>query len=129
MKTLFAPIVLAAGVSLAAPAPAGAPAPVAVAAPNVLRIYIWSHYIADELVKSFEAANKVKVEVTTYESNEELAAAMLVTDKPPYDLVFPSAEYVPVLARANKLEKLDKAKIPNLANLHPQFRRLAFDPQ
>src|SRR3954470_1366069 len=129
MKTLFSLIAVLASSLVLAAAPAAAPAAPAAAGPKVLRIYIWSHYIVDDLIKQFEEANKVNVEVTTYESNEELVAAMLVTDKPPYDLVFPSAEYVPVLTRAGKLDKLDKAKLPNLGNLHPQFRKLAFDPQ
>jgi spermidine/putrescine transport system substrate-binding protein len=38
-----------------------------------------------------------------------------------YDITFPSADYVSIMIKENMLEKLDKAKIPNIKQLDPVF--------
>jgi spermidine/putrescine transport system substrate-binding protein len=127
LQRILAALVLVAGVAGIATAAKPKPAPAA-SGPK-LRVYTWSKYMVDELVKEFEKAHNVKVEVTTYETNEELMAAMLVSKTPAYDLIFPSAEDVPTLMAAKKLATLDAAKTKNRDNLHPQFRNMWFDPK
>ena len=94
---------------------------------NVLRVYNWDSYIAEGLVQEFEKQSGAKVKYLTYDTNEELLTALLISEGA-FDLVFPSAEWVSVLRNAGKLEKLDKRRIPNIWNLHASFRRMPHDP-
>jgi spermidine/putrescine transport system substrate-binding protein len=75
----------------------------------------------------FTKQTGVRVEVTNYNSNEQMLA-MLRDKLNYYDLVQPSQAYVQILRQSNGLEALDVARIPNLRHLDPQFRGLSHDP-
>ncbi len=89
-----------------------------------LNIYIWHSYLPDELVKKFEAETGIHVRVDVYDSNEVLEAKLLAGSTG-YDLVFPSTW--PYLARqipAGLYQPLNKALIPNLAEVDPDYLKL-----
>ena len=95
-----------------------------VAAPALgqsVNVYNWSDYIAEDQLKAFEAATKIKVNYTTYDSNEILDAK-LKTGKSGYDVVVPTASpfFVRQLA-ANLFQKLDRSKLKNYGNLDPEI--------
>jgi len=46
-----------------------------------------------------------------------------------YDVAITGDYYVPILAQAGLLTKLDKSKLPNEANIKPEYRHPSFDPQ
>jgi putrescine transport system substrate-binding protein len=88
---------------------------------EVLNIYNWSDYIAEDTVKRFEAETGIKVHYDVYDSNEVLEAKLLA-GRSGYDLVVPSAS--PYLARqiaGGVYQKIDKAKLANYGNLDPQI--------
>ena len=104
--------VLAAVVALAA-APAFGQAQV--------NVYNWSDYIAEDQLKKFEQDTGIKVNYTTYDSNEILEAK-LRAGRAGYDVVVPTASpfFVRQLA-AGLYEPLDKARLRNLKNLDPEI--------
>ena len=88
---------------------------------NVLNIYNWSDYIADDTVPRFEAETGIKVHYDVYDGNEVLEAKLLAGHSG-YDLVVPTAS--PFLARqiqAGVYQKIDKAKLGHYGNLDPQI--------
>lgn len=95
--------------------------------PGELHLYIWSEYIDTQSVKDFEAQNHCKVVVDLFESNEQMIAKLQAGGVSQYDLVVPSGFVIPSMVQLGLLQKLDHAKIPNLANLRPMFQREAFD--
>ncbi len=105
-----------AALALAAAAAAAVPAH---AEERVLNIYNWSDYIGEDTVARFEHATGITVHYDVYDSNEVLEAKLLAGHSG-YDLVVPSAE--PFMARqiqAGVYQPLDRARIPNWANLDP----------
>jgi len=84
-----------------------------------VNVYNWSDYIAPELLKDFEKATGIKVNYTTYDSNEILEAK-LRAGRSGYDVVVPTASpfFVRQLA-AGLYRPLDKAKLKNWKNLDP----------
>jgi putrescine transport system substrate-binding protein len=90
----------------------------ATAEENVVNIYNWSDYIADDTVANFEKEFGVKVRYDTYDANEVLHAK-LVAGKSGYDIVVPSSQWGKMQAAAGLLLKLDKSRIPNYKNLDP----------
>ncbi|MES2644387.1 MAG: spermidine/putrescine ABC transporter substrate-binding protein [Myxococcota bacterium] len=92
-----------------------------------LKIYNWSDYIAEDTVANFEKETGIKVTYDTFESNEELVAK-LQAGASGYDLVCPSGYAVQVLLALDLLEPLRPKHLPNLTNVAPQFRKMAFDP-
>ena len=108
-------------------APAAAKAPAAVAsAPvvaanteeKVLNIYNWPDYIAKDMVANFEKESGIKVNYQTFENNEALQAK-LVAGNSGYDIVVPGAVFAKPQIDGGLLQKLDKTKLSNIANLDP----------
>ena len=85
---------------------------------KVLNIYNWSDYIGPDTVKNFEKETGIKVRYDLFDSNEVLHAK-LVAGKTGYDIVVPSSNWARLQLDGGLLRKIDKSKIPNLANLDP----------
>jgi putrescine transport system substrate-binding protein len=108
------------------PAPAAAPAPAPVAAApaappaeeKVLNIYNWPDYIPEGMIAAFEKETGIKVNYDTFETNEALHAK-LVAGNTGYDIVVPGSVFAKPQIEGGLMQELDKAKIPNLANLDP----------
>ncbi len=92
-----------------------------------LNIFNWDSYVAPDTIPGFEAASGIRVRYDLFASNDELFAK-LRAGNPGYDVIFPSNNYVARLADADLLEPLDHARIPNIANLEPEFMAVEFDP-
>ena len=95
-----------------------APTPVASAEEKILNIYNWPDYIAKDLVAGFEKETGIKVNYQTFENNESLQAK-LVAGNTGYDIVVPGAVFAKPQIEAGLLQKLDKTKLGNIANLDP----------
>jgi spermidine/putrescine transport system substrate-binding protein len=85
---------------------------------STLYVYNWTYYIPDDVVKQFEKESGIKVVYDVYASNEEMYAKIKAGGTG-YDLVVPSGDYVSIMIAQGMLEKLDKSKIPNFANIDP----------
>lgn len=105
-----------------------APAPGA-ADEKLLNVYNWTDYIGKSTIADFEAKTGIKVVYDTYDSNE-LVETKLLTGRSGYDVVFPTATILARMARVGVFLPLDRAKLPNYANLDPQIldRMKGFDP-
>ncbi len=95
-----------------------------------VNVYNWSDYIAEDQLKDFAKDTGIKVNYTTYDSNEILDAK-LRTGKSGYDIVVPTAS--PFFVRqlqANIFAALDKSKLKNWKNLDPEIMTAlaAYDP-
>ncbi len=106
---------------------AATPAPVAAAPaapvnnePKVLNVYNWPDYITETLLADFEKETGIKVNYDTFENNEALHAK-LVAGNSGYDIVIPTAGFAKKQIDGGLYQPLDKSKIPNYANLDPEF--------
>ena len=86
-----------------------------------VNVYNWSDYIAEDQLRAFEKDSGIKVNYTTYDSNEILEAK-LRAGRSGYDVVVPTASpfFVRQLA-AGLYKPLDKARLKNLKNLDPEI--------
>lgn len=115
--------------ALAAVLWSGVPAQAQQPEEKVLNIYNWSDYIADDTIKNFTKETGITVRYDVFDSNEVLNAK-LVAGKSGYDIVVPTAPWARQQIDAKLLRKLDKSKLPNLANLDPgiQAKLATLDP-
>ncbi len=91
-------------------------------AEQTLNIYTWAGYIAPDTVANFERETGIKVRYSTFDTNEVLATQLL-TGHTNYDIVLPSDFFFDRLMKARVFRKLDKAALPNRANLDPEIMR------
>ena len=113
-----APAAAAPAAAPVASAPAAPPPPPANTEEKVLNVYNWPDYIAADMVANFEKETGIKVNYQTFENNEGLQAK-LVAGNSGFDIVVPGAVFAKSQIDGGLLMKLDKSKIPNLANLDP----------
>ncbi|MXU66501.1 polyamine ABC transporter substrate-binding protein [Oceanomicrobium pacificus] len=83
---------------------------------NVLNVYNWSDYIAEDTIEKFEAETGIKVNYDVFDSNEVLEAKMLAGNSG-YDIVVPTSDFLQRQIAAGVYQKLDKSKLPNLSNM------------
>ncbi len=95
-------------------------------AEQVVNLFIWANYTSPELLAEFTKKTGIKVQESNFGSNEELLAK-LQAGGAGFDLAVPSDYMVAVMAKLGLLETLDRTKIPNFANLDPQFLGKTFD--
>jgi putrescine transport system substrate-binding protein len=117
-------LILAAGLALAGPL-SGA----ALADDNVVNLYNWSDYRAEDTLTRFTAETGIKVVEANYDSNE-LLESKLVAGHSGYDVVVPSGFFLQHQIPIGLYQKLDKSKLTNLANMDPAIMKAteAFDP-
>ena len=92
---------------------------------RVVNVYNWSDYIEPSLIEAFTKQTGIKVRYDTFDSNDTLETKLLA-GKSGYDVVVPSGFFLERQIKAGVFQKLDKSKIPNLANMWPEIsNRLA----
>jgi spermidine/putrescine transport system substrate-binding protein len=99
------------------------------AADNILNIYTWPGVIPDFAIQQFEKETGIKVNFSTYDSNEIMYAKLKADKNSVYDVVEPSSYYIDRMHRQAMLEKLDRSKLSYFKNLNPVFLNQAYDPQ
>ncbi|WP_230533418.1 polyamine ABC transporter substrate-binding protein [Microvirga roseola] len=101
----------------------------AAAQERVVNVYNWSDYVDPEVLDEFTKETGIKVVYDTYDNNE-IVETKLLAGQSGYDIVAPSGPFLQRLINAGIFQKLDKSKLPNLANQWPEVtERLAvFDP-
>ena len=97
-----------------------------------INVYNWGEYVADgsddtvDIIQKFEDEYNIKVNYTTYETNEELYN-LIKSSNSSYDVIFPSDYMVEKLISEDLLQKLDKSKIPNSKLIMDRFQNMDFD--
>jgi len=101
----------------------------ALAQENVVNVYNWSDYIAEDTIAKFEAETGIKVNYDVFDSNE-LVEAKLLAGNSGYDVVVPSGFFLERQIAAGLFLPLDKSKLPNLKNMDPDIEKIvsAYDP-
>lgn len=98
-------------------------------APRELRIFNWSNYIDEQVLRDFEREFNARIVYDTYDSNEVLETRLLA-GRTGYDIVVPSGPFLSRQIAANVHQRLNRALLPNLGNMWPDIQRrvAAFDP-
>jgi putrescine transport system substrate-binding protein len=96
---------------------------------RVVNFYNWSNYMAPDVLEAFTKETGIKVVYDTFDANETLETRLLA-GKSGYDVVVPTAYFLQRQITAHVFQKLDKSRLPNLANAWPTVtQRLAtYDP-
>ena len=98
-----------------------------------VNVYNWGEYISDgsdgslDVNKLFEELTGVKVNYSTFASNEEMYVKLKVGGIQ-YDVIIPSDYMIERLIRENLVRKLNLKNIPAHTNIAKRFKNLPFDP-
>lgn len=90
-----------------------------------LKIYNWSHYMPEAVLRDFTKETGIAVKNATYSSNEEMRSK--IASGAAYDLVFPTSYMVGRMAREKLLRGIDIGRLDNMNNLDPDLVKRASD--
>jgi putrescine transport system substrate-binding protein len=85
---------------------------------RTVNFYNWSNYMAPGVLEDFTKETGIKVIYDTFDANETLETRLLA-GKSGYDVVVPTGYFLQRQITAKVFLKLDKSKLPNLANAWP----------
>ena len=94
---------------------------------TTLNVYNWGEYIDESIFDDFEALTGIRVNYSTYETNESMYTK-LVAGGASYDIIIPSDYMIARLINENRLEKLDFSKIPNAKFTDETLDTTSYDP-
>lgn len=97
------------------------------AAEGELNIYNWGDYTSPEMIKKFEETHNVKVTITDYDSNDT-ALAKVRAGGHGFDIVVPSANYVPIWVKEDLLLEARPDQMENFKNVDERWVNVAWDP-
>lgn len=92
-----------------------------------LNLFIWSEYIPQSVIDKFEKKYGIKVNYTTYSSNEEMLAK-LAAGASQYDLSVATDYMVEILRKKDMAQPIDLGNVPNFKNIGDEFKNTAVDP-
>ena len=98
-----------------------------------INVYNWGEYISDgaegtmDVNKEFEKLTGIKVNYTTYDSNENMYNK-IKGGGANYDIIIPSDYMIQRMIEEDMLEKIDFSNIPNYSNILDEYKNLYFDP-
>lgn len=93
-----------------------------------LNLYIWTEYLPQAVIDSFEKEYNIKVNVTMFSSNEEMLSKVKSSNEGTYDIVVPSDYMVESMITQGLLEKLDTSALTNISNIDKAYMDQSFDP-
>ncbi|MDK3072798.1 extracellular solute-binding protein [Sedimentitalea sp. JM2-8] len=92
-----------------------------------LNLFNWGNYTSPELIEKFTEETGITVTITDYDSNTT-ALAKVEAGGSGFDLVVPSANYVPVFVGKGLLAELDHSRLSNIGNIAQEWVDVAWDP-
>ena len=94
---------------------------------GTLNFFNVGDYIDEALIRKFEKETGIKVNYSTYDTNE-IMYQKVKTNPGTYDLVIPSDYMVQRMINENLLEKIDFNNIPNYQYIGDTYKNLSYDP-
>lgn len=98
-----------------------------------INVYNWGEYISDgedgtlDVIREFEQETGIKVNYTTYATNEEMYAK-IKNGAGDYDVIIPSDYMISRMIEEDMLEKLDLENIKNYDLIMDDYKTCSYDP-
>ena len=93
-----------------------------------INVFVWTEYVPDSVFEKFEEETGIKLNVSTYSSNEDMLAKVKSETEGTYDIVLPSDYTVELMIEQGMLEELDQSKLTNLSNINEAYLDPSYDP-
>jgi spermidine/putrescine transport system substrate-binding protein len=94
-----------------------------------LNIYVWADVIPRSLIQKFQKETGIKVNMTTFDSNEEMYAKIKAAGNPGYDVIHASTYFIQRMREEEMLLKLDKSQLDNFHYIEEDFLYQDYDPK
>ncbi len=83
----------------------------ALASSGEVNVAAWGDYIQQNIIDAFQNATGIKINLTTYGSNEEIESKVRAAGGKGWDLIFPSVDTRPEYDKGNLLSVIDESRV------------------
>lgn len=94
-----------------------------------IRVYNWGEYIDEDMIDRFEDETGIRVEYTTFDTNEGMYTKVKNAGDDSYDVVVPSDYMIKKMIEEDMLAELNFSNIPNITNVDPLYLNPSYDPE
>lgn len=94
---------------------------------ETLNLFTWEGMFPQEVLSGFEKEYDIKINYANFEFDEEMLAKLQTAEGGGYDLVFADDYIIGIAIEQGLLQKLDKEKLENYANIDPVFQGQFYD--
>ncbi len=91
-----------------------------------LQLYNWGDYTSPEMIKKFEEKYDIKVTITDFDSNDT-AISKVRAGGHGFDVVIPSANYVPIWIEEDLLLETNPNQMENYKNIAAEWKSVPYD--
>lgn len=95
---------------------------------KVVNVFVWADYIPQQVIQLFEQQTGIKVNLSEFDSNEDLYAKLKADPHSGYDVIVPSSYYIQRMVKAGMLRKINHQALTNAHYLNPLLLNKSFDP-
>lgn len=96
---------------------------------KTLNVLTWDGYIPQTVLDDFRNETNMKINISNFNTNEEMLTKLQSSESSQYDLVIGSDYIIDIARKNNLLAELDKSKIPNYNNIDSVFLNQYYDPE
>ncbi len=94
-----------------------------------IRVYNWGEYIDEDMIDRFEDEMGIRVEYTTFDTNEGMYTKVKNAGDDSYDVVVPSDYMIKKMIEEDMLAEINFSNIPNITNVDPMYLNPSYDPE
>ncbi|MCR5625720.1 MAG: spermidine/putrescine ABC transporter substrate-binding protein [Lachnospiraceae bacterium] len=93
-----------------------------------LNLFVWTEYVPDSVVEKFTEETGIKVNMSTFSSNEDMLAKVKSEAPGAYDVLNPSDYMVAQMIAQDMLKELDFDQLPNFSHIGESYKNPSYDP-
>lgn len=76
-----------------------------------VNVFAWGDYVQKNMIEAFEKKTGIKINLSTYGSNEEVQSKLKAAGGKGFDIIFPSVDTRPEYDEGNLLAEIDESKL------------------
>ncbi len=93
-----------------------------------LNLFVWTEYLPQSVLDKFTEETGIKVNTTTYSSNEDMLAKLKSEETGAFDIIQPSDYMVEQVIAQGLVQELDKSKLTCMDYFNSAYLNPSYDP-
>ena len=95
---------------------------------KTLTIYSWEGMFPDEIIDGFRTETGINIKYVVFDTDETMYAKLEAAGGGDYDLIFADDYIIELAIETGLVQKLDKSKLTQYANINPVYQGQFYDP-